>query len=319
MKETLINYRLTIRAMPLGLIKLLLTLSLATASLPAFSATNLAPVISGMPPTSVLAGSSYYFRPTATDANGDRLRFSIANKPAWANFSSRTGRLSGTPGSGSVGTYSNIVISVSDWNTRARLPAFDIRVDAATVGTVNSEPVISGMPATSVLAGSAYSFQPTATDADADPLSFSISNKPAWASFSTTTGQLTGTPGTGGVGTYSNIVIAVTDGKASAGLPAFAIRVDATTVQTGSLTLSWEAPVTRADGTPLSLADINGYRIHYGKSAGDYTNHVDLADATAQQVTLTDLPLGTYHLVMTTYDVVGLESGYSSAVTKNVQ
>lgn len=222
MKETLINCRLTIRVMQFRLIKLLLTLSLATASLPAFSANNLAPVISGIPATSVLAGSSYNFQPTAADANRDRLRFSIANKPAWANFSGRTGRLSGTPGAG-------------------------------------------------------------------------------------------------GVGTYSNIVIAVTDGKASASLPAFAIRVDATTVQTGSLTLSWKAPVTRADGTPLSLADINGYRIHYGKSAGDYTSHVDLVDGTAQQVTLTDLPLGTYYLVMMTYDVTGLESGYSSEVTKKVQ
>ena len=103
MKETLINYRLTIRAMPLGLIKLLLTLSLATASLPAFSATNLAPVISGTPATSVLAGSSYYFRPTATDANGDRLRFSIANKPAWANFSAGPGGSAARPGRAVLG------------------------------------------------------------------------------------------------------------------------------------------------------------------------------------------------------------------------
>jgi Putative Ig domain len=318
MKETLIDYRLT-RVMQLGLINLLLTLSLATASLPAFSADNLAPVISGTPATSVVAGSSYYFRPTATDANGDRLRFTITSKPAWANFSTKTGRLSGTPGLASVGTYSNIVISVSDRKASTSLPAFAIQVDAATVSTANSAPVISGTPATSVLAGSAYSFQPTATDADADPLSFSISNMPAWASFSTTTGQLSGTPVSGSVGTYSNIVISVTDGKASANLRAFAIQVDAVTVQTGSLALNWEAPVTRADGTPLSLADINGYRIHYGKSAGDYTSHVELADGTAQQVTLTDLPLGTYYLVMTTYDVTGLESGYSSEVTKNVQ
>ena len=34
---------------------------------------------------------------------------------------------------------------------------------------------------------------------------------------------------------------------------------------TGSLALSWSAPVARADGTPLSLADIDGYRIHYGE------------------------------------------------------
>jgi hypothetical protein len=188
--------------------------------------------------------------------------------------------------------------------------------------TANRAPSISGTPATSVVVGSAYSFQPSATDADGDTLSYSISNKPAWASFSGTTGRLSGTPGTGSVGSYGNIVISVSDGTASASLPAFSIRVDAAPAvqSTGSITLSWKAPVTRADGTPLSLADIDGYRIHYGKAAGNYTNHVNVADGTAQSVTLTDIPLGaTYYLVMSTYDVDGRESGYSSVISKNVQ
>jgi len=91
------------------------------------------------------------------------------------------------------------------------------------------------------------------------------------------------------------------------------------TATTGRLSLSWRAPVARADGTPLSLADIDGYRIHYGKSSGNYTNHFTLADGTAQSVVLTNLPVGTYHLVMTTYDVDGRESGYSSEVSKSAQ
>ena len=192
----------------------------------------------------------------------------------------------------------------------------------------NRAPVISGAPGSSVVAGSAYSFQPGATDADGDRLSFSISNKPAWASFSGTTGRLSGTPGTGSAGSYGNIVITVNDGTANASLPAFSVRVDvpaaavapAPVQATGSITLRWKAPVARADGTPLSLADIDGYRIHYGKSAGNYTNHVNVADGTAQSVTLTDITLGsTYYLVMSTYDVDGRESGYSTAVSKNVQ
>ena len=88
---------------------------------------------------------------------------------------------------------------------------------------------------------------------------------------------------------------------------------------TGSLALNWKAPVSRTDGTPLSLADIDGYRIHYGKSSGNYTNHFTLADGTAQKVKLTNIPVGTYYLVMTTYDVYGRESGYSPQVIKTVQ
>jgi hypothetical protein len=319
MKKNIINNRVPVAAVPRGAIKLLLMLTIAAASLPALGGRNIAPVISGTPDTSVTAGSTYNFQPAASDANGNRLKFSIVNKPAWANFSGTTGTLSGTPTTDSAGTYSNIVISVSDRHSRTSLPPFDIQVVAADAPAINHPPLISGTPAVSVLADGTYLFQPTATDADADPLSFTISNKPGWASFSTVTGQLSGAPGLGNVGTYTNIVISVSDGKVNTSLPEFAIEVDAPPVQTGSLTLSWQAPVTRTDGTPLSLADIKGYRIHYGPTAGNYNSHLELDDGTAQQVTLTGIPPGTYYLVMTTYDDTGLESGYSAEVTRNVQ
>ena len=68
----------------------------------------------------------------------------------------------------------------------------------------------------------------------------------------------------------------------------------------------------------MSLADIEGYRIYYGSSAGDYPNSVDIDDGTAVQLTLSNLPLGTYHLVMTTYDVAGRESALSPEIIKTI-
>ena len=114
-------------------------------------------------------------------------------------------------------------------------------------------------------------------------------------------------------------MISVSDGTASASLPAFSIQVQAAPVQTGSFTLQWTAPVTRADGTPLSLSDIDGYHIHYGTSAGNYPNSVNVADGTAQSVIVNNLSVGTYYVVMSTYDVNGLESANSSMVTKAVK
>jgi hypothetical protein len=89
-------------------------------------------------------------------------------------------------------------------------------------------PTISGTPVLKVSAGKTYSFQPTAADFAGDTapqsyLTFSIVAKPSWATFSTTTGLLTGIAVKG---TYPGIVISVTDGCASASLPAFSIRVD---------------------------------------------------------------------------------------------
>jgi hypothetical protein len=86
----------------------------------------------------------------------------------------------------------------------------------------------------------------------------------------------------------------------------------------GSFNLSWTAPTTRSDGTPLSLADIDGFRIYYGKSKGSYPNSLDVKDGSAQSAVVKNIPVGSYYVVMTTYDVSGLESRYSSAIAKNV-
>ncbi len=197
---------------------------IARASLAPFSITvatgNQAPVISGTPPISVTAGQAYAFQPSASDADGNALTFSVANKPAWATFSTTTGRLSGTPGSTQAGTYGNIAISVSDGTASASLAPFSISVAAG-----NRAPVISGTPPTSVTAGQAYAFQPSASDPDGNTLTFSIANKPVWATFSTTTGRVSGTPGSTQAGTYGNIAISVSDGTASASLAPFSISV----------------------------------------------------------------------------------------------
>lgn len=88
------------------------------------------------------------------------------------------------------------------------------------------------------------------------------------------------------------------------------------TSNTSTLTLSWTAPVARSDGTPLSLADIDGYYIYFGNTPGNYTYHVNVADGTAQEAILKNLAVGTYYIVMTTYDIDGQESSYSSMVIK---
>ncbi|WP_345874483.1 Ig-like domain-containing protein [Shewanella algae] len=91
----------------------------------------------------------------------------------------------------------------------------------------NKAPSISGTPAGSVDQDSYYSFIPTATDPDQDPLTFSISNKPAWASFNTASGELSGTPLREHVGVSDNIIIRVSDGALSTDLAPFRVEVKA--------------------------------------------------------------------------------------------
>ncbi len=183
---------------------------------------NSAPTISGSPAITVQATQAYSFQPAGSDPNGDTLTYAIVNRPTWATFSTASGRLSGTPAAANVGTYSNIVISVSDGRASASLRSFSIVVSAPA----NRAPTITGSPGTAVTAGSAYSFTPSANDADRDTLGFTIQNRPSWAAFDTATGRLSGTPGASISGTFSNIVISVSDGRLSASLPAFNLRVN---------------------------------------------------------------------------------------------
>lgn len=279
------------------------------------STSNKAPTISGTPPTSARVGTAYSFTPSASDANGDRLTFSIYNKPSWAAFSTSTGRLSGTPSSSHVGTYSYIRIRVSDGKTTTSLPSFSIAVSAAS--TSNTAPKISGTPSTSVAVGSAYSFTPTASDANGDSLTFSISNKPAWASFSSSTGRLSGTPTSSHVGTYSSIVIRVSDGKVSTSLPSFSINVGAAGTSTGTATVSWTAPTRNSDGT--TLTNLAGYKIVYGTSASSLSRTVQVSNAGLTRYVIEDLAPGTYYFAVKAYTSTGAESSNSSVASKTIR
>lgn len=302
-------------AQTFGNIVISVTDGIATASLPAFSivvvAANTPPTISGAPPTSATVGTAYTFTPTASDANGQTLTFSIGNRPSWATFNTTTGRLSGTATSANVGTFAGIVISVTDGIATTSLAAFSITVSPAP----NRAPTISGTPPTAVLQGAAYTFTPTAADPDGNPLTFSIANRPAWASFNTATGRLSGTPGAGDVGTTSGIVISVTDGTLTASLAAFAVTVQA--VATGSATLSWTAPLQNTDGSPLT--NLAGYRIYWGTQSGSYPNSVTLTNPGLTTYIVESLSPGTYFFVATALNAVGTESSFSGVASKTIQ
>ena len=102
--------------------------------------TNTAPVISGTPASSVDEGSSYSFTPVASDADGDALSFTVENLPYWASFNTSSGRISGTPDENAAGTYSNLLVRVSDGELSAALPSFDIVVNNVDQGS--GDPVL---------------------------------------------------------------------------------------------------------------------------------------------------------------------------------
>jgi hypothetical protein len=284
--------------------------SLAPFTVEVTEASNTAPTIAGTPAPSVTEGQGYSFAPAATDPDGDALVFSIQNRPAWATFSSSSGRLSGTPESTHVGSYKGIAISVSDGAKAAALPSFSITVAEAP----NRAPAISGTPSTTAIAGEAYAFTPTASDPDGDALTFSISGKPAWASFNSATGKLAGTPTSTQAGTYSGIVISASDGQSTANLPSFAIQVDPPAQR--SVTLLWRAPTENEDGTPLT--DLAGFEVHYGQVTGQYSGTLSLPSASLTSVTIEDLAPATWYFAVKAVNSSGMLSSFSNEAWKTI-
>jgi Putative Ig domain len=120
---------------------------------PPISAPNKAPTISGTPLTAAKTNQAYAFQPTAVDPEGDTITFKISNKPAWASFDTKTGRLAGTPSSSSTGKFSGITIVATDGKNNSQLGPFDITVTSTTT------------------TGSAtLSWQPPTENADGSPL-----------------------------------------------------------------------------------------------------------------------------------------------------
>ena len=85
--------------------------------------------------------------------------------------------------------------------------------------------------------------------------------------------------------------------------------LNASSVFSGVATLTWDAPTTNTDGTPIT--DLAGYKVHYGTSSGNYSQNIDVGNITTYPVdSLTDGLI--YYFVVTAYNVSGNESGFSN-------
>jgi hypothetical protein len=251
----------------------------------------------------------YSFQPTVKQTVVSRIKFDIQHQPSWAQFDPVTGRLSGRPNR--AGTYSDIVIRAINWYGYDALPPFSI---TASTAVADRPPTISGNPVASVNVGAAYQFTPTAADADHNTLTFSIQNKPVWATFSTTSGALIGSPDAADVGTYAKIVISVSDGKMSVALPAFTVAVDQ--IATGNAALDWTPPTENTDGTVLR--NLAGYRVHYGTSASSLTHTVSITNPGLTSYVVDNLSSGTWYFAMTSYSTSGAESPLSGVVKTSI-
>ncbi len=282
----------------------------STADTVTITVTNVndAPTITGTPATTVAEDTAYSFTPTGADADaGATLVYSIENKPSWADFSTTTGALTGTPTNGDVGsTTSGIVITLTSGSDTASLPAFNLTVNAAPIAA----PMISISAATvTAIAGTAIA-DITITSTGGTVASYSI--MPAITnglSFDASTGTISGTPdaaaneisytitATNSAGTDTAMVVITVEAPADTTAPIITLNGDnPQTIESGADYT--ELGATTDDGSDVSI-DSSAYRNVVGTyiityTATDGTNPatpvtrtVNVVDTTAPIITLT--------------------------------
>lgn len=188
------------------------------------------------------------------------------------------------------------------------------QTDSSSGSAGSSVPTIQGTPVETVVAGKAYSFQPTASDPSGNTLKFSVANLPSWASFNTNTGRLSGTPGVGDIGTFANISISVSNGSATATLRAFSITVSAAGI--GSATLSWMAPTENTDGTVLT--NLAGYRILYGRTTDELDQSITIDNPSISSYVVENLASGTWYFAVIAVNSNGVSSALSNMASKTI-
>jgi hypothetical protein len=183
--------------------------------------------------------------------------------------------------------------------------------------TRNKAPSIAGTPLTQVQSGQAYSFSPAASDPNGDPITFAIANKPAWASFNTATGALTGTPVVTATTRTVGVTISVSDGRVSSSLTPFDIEVVAAAppVANNRATVQWNAPTTNSDGT--NLTNLAGFKLYYGKTAAALDQMVQIASPYTTQQVVENLASGTWYFAVSAVNAAGLESQLSALASRS--
>lgn len=180
--------------------------------------------------------------------------------------------------------------------------------------STNAAPTVAGTPGTTAVVGQAYSFQPSATDANGDQLTYSISNRPSWATFNTSTGRISGTPTAAQVGAYENITITVSDGTASTAVGPFTITVS--DVGTGTATLSWTAPTQNSDGSTLS--NLTGFRVMYGRTSSNLDQQVAVDNPSISTYVVENLSSGTWYFAVVAVNAAGATSQLSNTANKTI-
>jgi hypothetical protein len=84
----------------------------------------------------------------------------------------------------------------------------------------------------------------------------------------------------------------------------------------GTALLSWVPPTENTDGS--TLTDLAGYKVYYGTSSGSYGAPITINDPGLSSYMVENLGISDWFFVMTAFNSSGIESSYSTEISKTI-
>jgi len=263
---------------------------------------NQVAAISSASSTTFTVGAAGTFTVTASGSPTPTLSESGA-LPSGVTFNASTGVLSGTPATGTGGTY-NLTFTATNGVGSPGTQSFTLTVDQSTA--------ITSANNTTFLAGTAGSFTVTATGFPTPTLSESGA-LPSGVTFTPGTGALAGTPAAGSGGTY-NITFTATNGVGSPASQSFTLTVN----QSAAITSANSATFTVSKAGTFTVT-ATGFPAPTLNESGTLPSGVTFNAGTG---VLSGTPAastaGTYNLTFTAHNGIGTDATQSFTLTVDV-
>ena len=252
---------------------------------------------------SIAKGTKQQF--TATGTYADSTTQNLTNAVTWSSSSAGVATISNAAGSKGLAT------SVAAGTTTITATSGSVSGSTAltvTAATLTSIAVTPQNP--SIANGTTQQFKATGTYSDTTTQD--LTDSATWSSSSAGVATISNAAGSKG------LAAAITAGPTT--ITSASGSVSGTTMLTVTeiavVTLTWDAPTTNEDGSPVTLS---GYKIYYGTLPGTYSNSVSVSGAGATPVTYTlSLSPGTYYFAVTAISADGQESAYSNEISKTI-
>ncbi len=246
--------------------------------------------ITSTAPAPAVVGEPYQYQIVADDPNGSPVSYWLDSAVLTASGGSSsttalsgvtlssTGLLSFTATGGQVGIAQVTVMATDAWGAQAT-QTFVLPIGASSQ---DRQPVITSNPATAPIpVGDNYHYQVIASDADGDPLTYSLENSPAGMAIDPQAGLFTWTPTH--VGT-NQVNIDVSDGRGGVARQTFTLTV----VAAGSAA-DQSPTITSAPTQPAVVGQVWQYQVVANDADDDALSYALTANPTGMSISSTGL------------------------------